>query len=119
MVLTMIMDFVASKFIAGGAKRARREMKTVVFPEPVGNDTPMREAPESRDEMQASRQRSWYGLRMTGAKVEPFLPVAIRTMLFCQRHLMVNTEGRTKSYTSKMPCGCGVISRDNSKKLKL
>lgn len=58
MLLTMIRDLVASKFIAGGAKRARREMKTVVFPEPVGNDTPMREEPESRAEMQASRQCS-------------------------------------------------------------
>ena len=46
----MIMDLVASKFIASGAKRARnlKEMKTVVFREPVGNDidTPMREVPE-------------------------------------------------------------------------
>ena len=58
MLLTIIIDFVASKFIAGGAKRARREMKTVVFPEPVGNDTPIREEPESRAEMQASRQCS-------------------------------------------------------------
>ena len=58
MLLTMIKDFVASKFIAGGAKRARRQMKTVVFPEPVGNDTPIREIFESRDETQASRQCS-------------------------------------------------------------
>ena len=58
MLLTMIKDLVASKFTAGGAKRARRAMKTVVFPEPVGNDTPMREEPESRAEMQASRQSS-------------------------------------------------------------
>ena len=58
MLLTMIMDLVASKFIAGGAKRPKREMKTVVFPEPVGNDTPIREEPESRASMQASRQCS-------------------------------------------------------------
>lgn len=58
MLLTIIMDLVASKFIAGGAKRARREMKTVVFPEPVGNDTPIRVEPESRAEVQASRQCS-------------------------------------------------------------
>ena len=58
MLLTIIIDFVASEFIAGGVKRARREMKTVVFPEPVGNDTPIREEPELRAEMQASRQFS-------------------------------------------------------------
>jgi hypothetical protein len=58
MLLTIIIDFVASKFVVGGAKRARREMKTVVFPEPVGRDTPMREEPVSRAEMQASRQSS-------------------------------------------------------------
>jgi hypothetical protein len=58
MLLTMIKDLVASKFIADGAKRARREMNTVVFPEPVGNDTPMREEPESRAVVQASRQCS-------------------------------------------------------------
>lgn len=58
MLLTMIIDFVASEFVGGGGRRAKREMKTVVLPEPVGKDTPMREEPESRAEIQASRHCS-------------------------------------------------------------
>ena len=45
MLLTMTSDFVASGLPFLGPKLERSEMKTAVLPAPVGNDTPMREAP--------------------------------------------------------------------------
>lgn len=47
--------------------RDRRDMNTVVFPEPVGSETPIREVPELRAAAQASRQDSWYGRKTRGA----------------------------------------------------
>jgi hypothetical protein len=46
--------------------RSRRLINTVVFPEPVGNDTPIRELPESSASMHACRAVSWYDLSKTG-----------------------------------------------------
>ena len=48
----------AAGFDIGGDIRDSREMNTVVFPEPVGNETPMREAPDWRARVQASRHCS-------------------------------------------------------------
>lgn len=73
MLLTMMRERRAAGFDVGDGIRDSREMNTVVFPEPVGNDTPMREAPERRAWAQASRQCSWYGRRTTGTMLEASL----------------------------------------------
>ena len=62
MVLTMTRERVAPLF--GGGIRDKSETKTVVLPDPVGRETPMREAPERKESMQASRQDSWYGRKI-------------------------------------------------------
>jgi hypothetical protein len=59
MLFTMIKDRVALGLFEGGRIRDKREMNTVVFPEPVGSETPMREAPASSAVAQASKQDSW------------------------------------------------------------
>jgi hypothetical protein len=43
MLLTIIRDLVAFSFVGGEEIRERRNTKTVVFPEPVGRETPRRE----------------------------------------------------------------------------
>lgn len=58
MLLTIIKERVAFVFVAGGEMRDRREMKTVVLPEPVGSDTPMRVEPSARASVQDVRQSS-------------------------------------------------------------
>ena len=57
-LFTMMRERTASGFVAGGDIRDRSEMKTVVLPEPVGNETPIRDAPDARASVQASRQCS-------------------------------------------------------------
>jgi hypothetical protein len=59
MLFTIMRDRTASGLQLGEAMRDRRETKTVVFPEPVGSETPIRVTPEARASPQASRQRSW------------------------------------------------------------
>ncbi len=61
---------VAAGFDSGEAIRERREMKTVVLPEPVGRETPMRETPEDKALAHASRHLSWYGRKTTGCSAE-------------------------------------------------
>lgn len=59
MLFTTINERVALGFFAGGMIRERSEMNTVVLPDPVGNETPIREAPELRAAVQASKHDSW------------------------------------------------------------
>lgn len=72
MLLTIMRDLEAVGFEDGDNIRDKREMKTVVLPAPVGRETPIRDTPECRASMQASRQCSWYGRSSTdaGAKLE-------------------------------------------------
>ena len=58
MLLTITNDFVASGWPFLGSSRDRSEMKTAVFPAPVGIDTPIREAPEQCASRHALRQCS-------------------------------------------------------------
>ena len=46
MLLTIMRDRWAAGFDMGEDMRDNKEINTVVFPDPVGNETPMREAPE-------------------------------------------------------------------------
>jgi hypothetical protein len=46
MLLTMMRERWAVGFDIGEDIRDNREMNTVVFPEPVGRETPIREAPD-------------------------------------------------------------------------
>ena len=66
-LLTMMRDRTAAGLAAGVDMRDRSEMNTVVFPEPVGSETPMRVAPLANASVQASRQCSWYGRKRTRA----------------------------------------------------
>lgn len=54
----MIRDFEASGRVFEGRMRDNNVMNTVVFPEPVGKETPMRDAPDLSASVQASRQDS-------------------------------------------------------------
>jgi hypothetical protein len=47
-LFTMTRERCAAGFDVGGGIRDKREMNTVVFPEPVGIETPIREAPALR-----------------------------------------------------------------------
>jgi hypothetical protein len=58
MLFTTMRDLEARGFEVGGAMRDNREMKTVVFPEPVGRETPIREAPLASASVQASKHCS-------------------------------------------------------------
>lgn len=77
----MMRDFEAAGLDGGGGILDKSEMKTVVLPEPVGRDTPIRETPDIRASTQAFKQVSWYGLRVkdVGSTVEAFLEVDIFT----------------------------------------
>jgi hypothetical protein len=59
MLLTTTNDLVASGLSFLGPNLERSEMKTAVFPAPVGRDTPMRDAPELCASRHALRQTSW------------------------------------------------------------
>lgn len=66
MLFTMINERVAFGLSTGESMRDRRDINTVVFPDPVGSEMPMRDAPPLRAAVQASRQDSWYGRKTTG-----------------------------------------------------
>lgn len=59
MLFTMTNARVASGDREGGDIRDNNEIKTVVFPAPVGKDTPILVEPDLSASMQASRQLSW------------------------------------------------------------
>jgi len=58
MLFTMISDLVARSFVGGVGIRERSEMKTVVLPEPVGRETPIRVEPDAIAVVQASKHCS-------------------------------------------------------------
>lgn len=66
MLFTIMRALPAVGLCFGDCIRANNEMKTVVFPEPVGSETPMRETPAANASVHASRQCSWYGRRRIG-----------------------------------------------------
>lgn len=70
MLLTTINERVAATLFAGDAMRDSSETNTVVLPEPVGSETPMRVEPAARASVHDVRQSSWYGLRTMGAWVD-------------------------------------------------
>lgn len=65
--LTIIKDLVALGLCLAVAIRDRRFTKTVVFPEPVGRDTPIRVEPDVRASIHESKHSSWYGRSTIGA----------------------------------------------------
>ena len=100
MLLTTIKERVAATLFGGGAMRDSSETNTVVLPEPVGSETPMRVEPDARASVHVVRQISWYGLRTTGAWVDRtrLLKERKRGDRGLQRHcmdgdLVVQTQG--------------------------
>ena len=67
MLLTIISDLTACLLPVGGRINDNSVTKTVVLPEPVGRETPIRDTPDLRAFVHASRQDNWYGLSFTGA----------------------------------------------------
>ena len=64
MLFTIINTLVALGFSRGGTIFEINETKTVVFPAPVGRETPIRETScLDRSVRHASRHASWYGRR--------------------------------------------------------
>lgn len=59
MLFTMMSERVAVEDVAGEGMRESNDIKIVVFPEPVGSDTPILECPERRASRQASTHCSW------------------------------------------------------------
>lgn len=66
MLLTMTSDRVAFGFEGGEGIWESKERKTVVFPEPVGRDTPILVMPDARASRQDWIHSFWYDLRTTG-----------------------------------------------------
>ena len=54
----MMRERTAAGLAMGVDMRDRSDMNTVVFPEPVGSETPMRDAPFAKASVHASRQCS-------------------------------------------------------------
>jgi len=65
-LLTMTSDRVAFGFVGGEGIWDSKERKTVVFPEPVGRDTPILVTPDARASRQDCIHSFWYDLRTTG-----------------------------------------------------
>jgi len=73
MLFTMIKErVVASSTRNWWNNRESKVIKTVVLPEPVGRDTPIREEPAFNASRHASMQDSWYGRNETGTLVCAF-----------------------------------------------